>query len=159
MKIPVMLAGAVLLATSLAACSGSDSDGGGGSSASGSYCKDIKAAKSTFDSLGQGNLADLDKGFAQFHELADEAPDDIKAEWKTLDEAATSIEKGLKSAGIKLSDLAGIQAGKIPPGVDVSKLTTFAADLQKLNTDEFTKARTKIASQAKSSCNVDLGSL
>ena len=158
MKLSPTLAGVVLLGTTLAACGGSD--GGGGASGAGSgYCQEIAAAKPVFDSLSKGDLAQLEKGFQTFHDLADASPGDLEDEWKILDSAATSIEDALKSAGIEMADLAGIQSGQIPEGIDVTKLTSLAADLQKLNNDEFTKARTAITEQAKSSCDVDLGTL
>lgn len=156
MKISQTLASVVLLATTLAACSGSDDDARGGG---GTYCKDIAAAKPIFENLATGDLAQLEKGFETFHRLADEAPDDLKEEWKTLDEAATTIEGALKEAGLKFSDLAGVQKGTIPEGVDVSKLTSFAADLQKLNNPDFAAARAEIAKQAKDTCDVELGAL
>jgi hypothetical protein len=152
-KISVALAGAVLLGTSLVACSGSD----GGDSADGSYCKDIKAAKPTFESLASGNLSDLEKGFKTFHRLADESPDELKDQWKVLDDAADSVEAKLKEAGLEYSDLPDIQAGKLPDGVSVDKLTAFAADLQKLNNEKFAQARTDIGKQAKDVCGVELG--
>jgi hypothetical protein len=152
-KISLALAGAVLVGTSLAACSGSD----GGDGAQGSYCEDIKAAKPTFKSLASGNLADLEKGFTTFHQLADESPDGLKDEWKVLDDAADSVEDKLKEAGLTFDDLPDIQAGKLPEGVSVDKLTAFAADLQKLNNDAFAEARTEIGKQAEDVCGVELG--
>ena len=159
MKISLTLAGVALLGASLAACSGGGSDSTSSSGASGSYCKDVAAAKPVFDSLSQGDLAQLEKGFQAFHDLAAEAPAELKDEWKTLDSAVTTIEGALEDAGIKMSDLADIQSGKIPEGVDVTKLTGFATQLQELNNDEFTKARNAIGDQAKKTCDVDLGSL
>jgi hypothetical protein len=153
-KISLALAGALLLGTSLAACSGSDGGDGSGSG----YCKDIKAAKPTFESLASGNLADLEKGFTTFHRLADESPEGLKDEWKVLDGAADSVEAKLKEAGLEFSDLPDIQAGKLPEGVSVDKLTAFAADLQQLNNDKFAEARTEIGKQAKDVCGVELGS-
>lgn len=155
MKIPLMLASVLLLGTTVAACGGGD----GGDGASGGYCTDIKAAKPVFDSLATGDLAQLEKGFNTFHDLADESPSDLKDAWKTLDGAATEIEKSLAGAGVKMSDLAGIQSGKVPTGVDMAKLSGLAGDLQKLNNADFAKARTAIADQAKDTCKVDLGSL
>lgn len=157
MKISLALAGIVLVGTSVAACSGGDggSDSGGG--AGGSYCKDIAAAKPTFESLSSGDLSKLEEGFTTFHRLADEAPDDLDQQWKTLDEAATSVEDKIKDAGLTFDDLPDIQAGKIPEGVSVDKLTSFAADLQKLNNSAFADARADIAKQAKDVCDVDLG--
>lgn len=158
MKIFQTLASVVLVGSALAACSGGDA-GGGGDAAGGSYCKDIAAAKPVFENLASGDLAQLEKGFATFHQLAAEAPEDLKEEWKTLDDAATTVEGALKEAGLKMSDLAGIQQGTIPEGVDVTKLTSLAADLQKLNTPDFEAARAEIAKQAKDSCEVELGGL
>lgn len=154
MKITLALVGAVL-AASLTACSGSGSDGGDG--ASGDYCNQLKSAKTTFDTLSSGDLGELEKGFATFHRLADEAPDELKDQWKVLDDAATSIEDALKDAGLSFDDLPKIQAGQVPEGVDLAKLTSFASDLQKLNNKKFTDARADIAKQAKDTCKVDLG--
>jgi hypothetical protein len=153
-KISQALAGAVLISATLAACSGSSD---GGDAAGGSYCKDIKAAKPTFETLASGNLAELEKGFTTFHRLADESPDELKDQWKVLDEAADSVEDKLKEAGLTFDDLPDIQAGKLPEGVSVEKLTAFAADLQKLNNDTFAEARTAIGKQAKDVCGVELG--
>lgn len=153
MKIIMSLAGVLLLGTTLSAC------GGGDDGASGTYCTDIKAAKPVFESLSKGDLAQLEEGFNTFHDLAKESPSDLKDEWKTLDNAATTIEKALADAGVKMSDLAGIQSGKVPAGVDMTKLASLAGDLQKLNNDDFAKARTAISDQAKDTCKVDLGAI
>lgn len=158
MKIISTLAGVLLLGSSLAACGGDGSDGGdGGDRTGGSYCQDIAAAKPVFEDLSQGNLAQLEKGFATFHELADKAPADLKDAWKILDDAATSVEEAIQGAGLTFSDLAGIQDGQVPAGLDVTKLTGLAADLQDLNSSEFSDARAKIADQAKDACDVELG--
>ena len=153
MKISLAVAGALLLGCSLTACSGGD----GGDGADSSYCKDIKAAKPTFQKLASGDLANLEKGFKTFHQLADESPDGLKDQWKVLDDAASSVEDKLKEAGLTYADLPDIQDGKLPAGVTVDKLTAFAADLQKLNNDAFAEARTEIGKQAKDVCGVELG--
>jgi hypothetical protein len=154
-KIFVTLAGLVLLGTSLAACS--DGDGDAEPSGSGQYCKDIAKAKPIFQDLASGDLAQLEKGFATFHRLADKATAALKDDWKVLDAAATSVETSLKEAGLTFADLTDIQQGRAPEGADLTKLTGFAAELQKLYNSEFTKARTAIADHAKDSCNVELG--
>ena len=131
MKISLALAGIVLVGTSVAGCTGGDGGSGGDGGADGSYCKDIAAAKPTFESLSSGDLSKLEEGFTTFHRLADEAPDGLKDQWKTLDDAATSVEDKIKEAGLTFDDLPDIQAGKIPEGVDVDKLTAFAAAIAK----------------------------
>lgn len=153
MKIPLALAGVVLLGTSLTACGGGD--GGGADS---SYCKDIKTASKTFKNLGAGDIGQLDSAFQTFHELADEAPDSIKADWKKLDDAVTTVEDALEKAGIKMSDLSKIQAGEVPEGVDVAKLNNLASEFQKLSDADFTKATKAIEKQAKDECKVDISS-
>ncbi|MBC7630994.1 hypothetical protein [Aeromicrobium sp.] len=150
MKLSLALAGAVLLGTTLTAC------GGGDAGADSSYCKDIKKASATFGNLSGGDVGKLDQAFATFHKLADESPDDLKADWKKLDGAITTIEKALKDAGLKFSDLDKIQKGEVPPGVDVSKLTGLASEFSKLNSAAFTKASKNIEKQAKDTCKVNL---
>jgi hypothetical protein len=156
-KISLALAGIVLIGSSVAACTGGD---GGGDSSGGDadspYCQDIAAAKKTFETLSSGDLSQLEEGFATFHRLADEAPDELKDQWKTLDEAATSVEDKIKEAGLTFDDLPEIQAGRVPEGVSLEKLTSFASDLQQLNDQKFTDARADISKQAKDVCDVSL---
>lgn len=150
MKISLALASAALVA--LSSCGGS----GGGGGADSSYCKDVKNAQKTFGSLSASNASQLDAAFATLHKLADEAPSEIDGDWKKLDGAITMVEKALKDAGLKFSDFDKIQKGEIPPGVDVAKLTGLAAQFQKLNGPEFSKASKNIEKHAKKVCKVDL---
>lgn len=156
MKIPLAIASAVLLGGVLTACGGGDG-GSGGSGGSGSdYCKDIKAAAATFGDLDSGDTGSLGEAFATFHKLAGEAPGAIKDDWKVLDGAITTVETALSEAGIKIEDFAELQSGKIPEGVDVSKLTGLATEFQKLSGAEFEKASKAIEVHAKGVCKVDL---
>ena len=154
MKIPMALASAVLLASTLAACGGGDGGGSGGSSSD--YCKDLKSAKASFGDLSSGNLGDLDDAFKTFHKLADEAPSDIDEDWKKLDGAITTVEKALKDAGLTFGDLAKIQKGEIPEGVDTSKLQGLASEMTKLSSADYEKASNAIEAHAKKTCKVDL---
>lgn len=156
MKIPLAIASAVLLGGVLTACGGGDG-GSGGSGGSGSdYCKDIKTAAATFGDLESGDTASIGDAFATFHKLANEAPGAIKDDWKTLDSAITTVETALSDAGIKIEDFADLQSGKIPEGVDVSKLTGLATEFQKLSSADFEKASKAIEVHAKGVCKVDL---
>jgi hypothetical protein len=152
MKTPLALASAVLVAITLTGCGGSndgpDSD----------YCKDLKAASNQFDSLSSSDVSKLDEAFKTFHSLAKEAPSDVKDDWTTLDKGITSVEKALKDAGLKFSDFADLQQGKMPPGVDVAKLQGLATEFQKLDSAEFDKASKDIEKHAKDVCKVDLQS-
>ncbi|AXT85342.1 hypothetical protein C6I20_09175 [Aeromicrobium sp. A1-2] len=146
-------AGAILLGSTLVACGGGD----GGSGGTGSdYCKDIKKASKTFGSVSSGDIAQLDEAFATFHTLADEPPSDIKGDWKKLDGAITTVEKALKDAGLKFSDLSEMQSGKVPEGVDLAKLQGLAGEMTKLGGADFTKASDAIETHAKDVCKVDL---
>lgn len=143
------LVGAVLAATTtLTAC-------GSGSSA---YCSDLKSASKQFDSLQSNDLGKIDEAFKTFHKLADEAPSDIKSDWKTLDDGITTVEKALSDAGLKMADLAEVQSGKLPEGVDMAKLQSLASEFQKLSDEKFTKASDAIEKHAKDECNVNLKS-
>ena len=76
--------------------------------------------------------ANFEKAFDTLHELADEAPDDVKDDWEVLDGALTDMEKALQDAGIKISDLEGmVNNGEIPEGVDMEKLATLSEDLRR----------------------------
>jgi hypothetical protein len=155
MKISLTLAGVVLLGTSLAACGGSGDDGGGGGG--GDYCADLKKAQSTFADVSGSDFSALDSAIKTFHKLADEAPSDVAAEWKTLDGAFVKVEDALADAGIKMSDLADIQSGKIPEGADVSKLSSLGTTFSEISSDKVLDAQKVIEKHAKDECDVELG--
>jgi hypothetical protein len=150
MKTPLAVASAALLAATLAGCGGSD-DG-----PDSEYCKDLKAASTQFDSLSSNDVTQLDEAFKTFHTLADEAPSEVKEDWATLDKGITSVEKALDDAGLKFSDFAELQEGKMPEGVDVAKLQGLATEFQKLDSAEFDKSSKAIEKHAKDVCKVDL---
>ncbi len=150
MKTPLALASAALLAATLAGCGGSN-DG-----PDSEYCKDLKAASTQFDSLESNDVSKLDEAFKTFHTLADEAPAEVKDDWKTLDSGITQVETALKKAGLKFSDFAELQEGKMPEGVDVEELQNLATEFQKLNSTEFDKASKAIEKHAKDECKVNL---
>lgn len=154
MKISMAVAGAVLLASTLAACSGDD-DGGG----NGDYCKDLKQAVTSYGSLSEGDFDKLDAALKTFHKLADEAPSEIEDEWKQLDGAFKMVEDALEDAGLTFADIATIQQGEIPEGIDASKLQGLASDMAKLSNAEATKASEAIEAHAKKTCKVDFNAL
>jgi hypothetical protein len=131
-----LLASAMMIAA-LSAC-------GGGDGPDSDYCKDLEASAPKFAALRTNDTAQLEDVFKASHKLAAEAPGDVKADWKVLDEGMTDIEKALTDAGIKFADFAELQQGKIPEGVDIEKLDSPAFD----------KASTNIGRHAKDVCNV-----
>jgi hypothetical protein len=154
-KTLVGAAALTLAGTMLTACGG-----GGGSSASGDYCSELKDDASYFNGLNSNDASsiDFDQVFSRMHTLADDAPSDVADDWKTLDDAFTTIENALKEAGIKPSDLSKMTSGQMPEGVDPSKLAALAPKLQALSSSDFSAAAQRIADNAKDKCDVTLGS-
>ena len=159
MRINVVIASVALAlaATGLTACGGSDSST---SASAGDYCSELRADKSFFTSLNGSNpdLSQLDEVFQRMHSLADDAPDEVASDWQTLDDALTTIEKGLADAGLTPSDLASLQNGQVPPGADPSKLAALAQKMQALGSSDVSEAAQRIATNAKDKCGVDLTS-
>ena len=158
MRISVVIGSVALTlaATGLTAC-GSDSSSDS-SASGGDYCSELKADKAFFNDLSGSNpdLSQLDQVFQRMHTLAADAPSEVADDWKTLDGAVTTIETALSDAGIKPSDLAALQNGQVPKGVDPSKLQSIAPKLQSLSSSDVTDAAKRISDDAKKTCGVDL---
>jgi len=158
MRISVVIGSVALTlaATGLTAC-GSDSSSDS-SASGGDYCSELKADQAFFNDLSgsSSDPAQLDQVFERMHTLADKAPDEVADDWKTLDGAFTTLESALSDAGIKPSDLAALQNGQVPKGVDPSKLQSIAPKLQSLSSSDVTDAAKRISDDAKKTCGVDL---
>jgi hypothetical protein len=157
MRTTAILTTAVLSVGLLAGCGGGDDKDASGSGSS-EYCKDLKAAKADFDSLDSSSpdFSRFDEAVKTFHQLADEAPSEVEAEWKTLDGALTSLETALADAGLTLEDLGKVSSGQLPPGVTQEDLAALAPKLQSTFNADVEKASDQIAKHAKSECGVDL---
>jgi len=154
-KTLVAAAALSLTASVLGACG----SGGGSSNSEGDYCSELKSDKTFLAGLNGNSspdLAKLDQLFTRMHSLADHAPSDVSADWKTLDDALTTVENALKDAGIKPSDLAKLQAGQVPEGVDMAKLQALGTKLQEMDSSKVSAAADRIAKNAKDKCGVDL---
>lgn len=153
-----VLIGSMALALAGSALAGCGSQGNSGSGASGDYCSQLKADKADFSSLSGTNpdFGKLDQMFQRVHTLAAAAPSAVSSDWKTLDGAVTTIQSALKEAGLKPSDLAAMQKGQLPQGVDLQKLQALAPKLQSLSSSDVTNAAQAIAKNAKDTCGVDL---
>lgn len=155
-KTLALTAAGMLLAGVLSACGGDSGGGDSAVSAKETYCDSIKTAQASFEDFDSGDMAGLEKAIETFHKLAAEAPDDIAAEWKTLDGAMVTLEDGLAEAGITISDLEGISNGEMPEGLDIEKLTALGEDLEKMGGEEVEAASEAIEKHAKDECGVDL---
>jgi hypothetical protein len=151
MRPSIALAALALSLGSLTAC---------GSDANSAYCKELKDDKAYFASFSGSSpdVSKLDEAFNRLHSLADKAPDDIKDDWTTLDNAITSITKALKDAGISFGDISKMQQGQLPKGADPQKLAALAPKLQAMASAKVKTASKNIEKHAKDTCKVTLGS-
>ena len=92
--------------------------------------------------------------FDRLHSLAAAAPAGVASDWKTVD----TIEGALSDVGLRPDDLAEMQKGKVPEGVDLDKFATLAPKMATLSGTEIIDAADAIAKDAKASCGFDLRS-
>ena len=166
---PVVLG--VVGACLLAGCgagheSNSNSNSGSGSGSSGTassaYCRQLDAAKSDFASLDakDPDFSKLNDAIARFHTIAAAAPPAVASDWKTLDEAFSTLQKAFADAGISMKDLAAITRGQVPDGMTQTELLSLGSTLQStvgaMDNAKITAAGNHIEKHAKSVCHVDL---
>jgi hypothetical protein len=152
-----ILSAAAAAALGLCLLTACGDDGGDKASGSGGdYCSDLKDAKKEVDALKDGDFSDLEKTTDAMHKLADEAPDEIKGDWEILVEGVDKLVDALKKAGLDDDDMAALQSGQIPDGVDMTALQSLMTELQALDTEEFQEAGDNINKHAKDECGVDL---
>ena len=159
MRTPALLAGLALSLSALTGCGGDGGDGGDtGATATETYCEQLKADEKYFSAVsGEGaDPSQFGEALERLHGLADKAPEDIATEWGTLDSAFTEVETVLADAGIEPQDLAGLQSGQIPKGVDVKDLAAIGPKLQELDSPELRDAATAIRKHAKAECDITL---
>ncbi len=151
-----ILSAAAAAALGLCLLTACGDDDGAKASGSGDYCKDLKTTKKQVDALNDGDFSDLKKTTDAMHELADEAPDEIADDWDTLLKGIDKLVAALKEAGLDDADMASLQSGQIPDGVDMDALQGLMEEIQGLSTPEFEKAGDAINKHAKDECDVDL---
>jgi hypothetical protein len=152
-RILSMAAAAALGLSLFTACGGDD---GGGSAGSDNYCDDLKAAKKNLDTIEGGDLSSLEDTADQIHKLRDEAPDEIKDDWKVLADGFDKIIAAFKKAGLDEEDIANLQSGQLPDDVDMEELQAAMTEIQDLGGEEFEKAGDNISKHAKDECGIDL---
>jgi hypothetical protein len=138
----------------LASCG--DDDGSASSGSSGDYCTDLKSTKKEVDALKSGDFSTLEKTTDAMHRLAAEAPEKIAEDWTTLVAGVDKLVVLLKKAGLTDEDMANLQSGQIPDGVDMAALQELMAQLQGLDDEDFQHASDVVNKHAKDSCGVDL---
>jgi hypothetical protein len=159
MRKATLVAGLVLAVSALSGCGGNGNNAtNSGPTDTEAYCQKLKDDRTYFSAFSGGNIKpdQFNQALDRFHALADAAPTSIAQQWDLLDSTLTEVERTLAEAGIDAKDLAGMQNGKLPKGVDMMKLASLAKKLQALNSPELKAAAKKIQQHAKTACGLDL---
>ena len=159
-RLATSLTGVVLVFGALTACSGDDSGGGdasgdnGGDASTGSYCDELAAAQTEFDSLGNADPTRIDEAFNTLQSLGADAPEQVAGDWQVVSAGFERIEQGLADAGLTFEDLSKPQTLL---ELDQQTLQQLQQELQSLDTPQFDNALTSISEHAQQECGVDLG--
>lgn len=140
-----------VVATTLAACGGSDSAG-----SSGSYCDDLAAAKASYiglteNTISQATFASL---LDDLHTIRDEAPASVKDDWAAFSKAADEFNTALKNDGMTLDDVAAMQNDPhMEEGPTMDAVMAAATALSSLRV---ARAQGNIATEAMKDCKISL---
>jgi hypothetical protein len=117
------------------------------------YCGAVEDAKPAFVALQSGDPETFDQAFATFHELAQDSPSELDADWKVLDGAIADVEVALEAAGL---DFAALSAGELPEDIDPQELRALMDGLEALASADITAAANSIEEHAFEACDVEL---
>jgi hypothetical protein len=148
-KTSMALGSLALVAGLSTGCSSDDA-----AAAESTYCTDFKADHAKFQALAGEDISALGDVSKDIHHLASEAPDEIADEWKVVDDGFTALSDALEEAGITFDDLARMEKGAIPDGVDLDKLEALGPKLESFAGPEMEKAALAIEAHAKKECGV-----
>jgi hypothetical protein len=140
------LAATVVVAGLLSGCGGGSTD---------SYCDTLEQTQKDFEDFDTGDLSNFDDFTDRVEDLADDAPDEVRDDWKVIDEAFGGFMDAMDEAGLKPSDLPAAAAGNLPEGVDRDEFAKAMDAAQGLTTDEVDEALDNIQKHAKADCNLD----
>lgn len=128
---------------------------GGGTDA---YCEDLGAAGDQFAAFDseQPSAEEIEEAISTFRDLGEQAPDEVSGDWDVFLGAFDDLESALEDAGIGFGDLADIQAGELPEGLDEQALQDLTTEIQSLGGEEIDQASQAIEEHASSECDVDL---
>jgi hypothetical protein len=146
------LAAAALLALSVGACGGDD-----GSFDESAYCDAYQSAR---DSIEQTDFTQLSA--PQFEELKSkivdlraESPPELEEDWNTISNTLDEFETILEDAGLSIDDLAAIQEGELPEGLDLEQLQQIGTELQEFAEQNDVEAATQAIEQdAEERCDI-----
>jgi hypothetical protein len=103
--------------------------------------------------LGAGSPDALLKALPIFRDLADEAPDDLRDEWKTVIDAVAGLQEALEDAGI---DPATYDRDDPPEGLSQADQEAIDAAARQLTSEETVTALAGVDQQAKDVCGTPL---
>ena len=144
MKKPVLrvaLAASVLALGTLTACGGDKTE---------AYCDDLKSAEKDLKNIGQ-DPDDINKAVDTFKQIASDAPEEVKSDWKILID-------GMEVMADAFSDMGSTDASADPEAA-MKALEKAQEKMKDLDQDKLKKAGEEIDAHAKKACDIDLGSL
>jgi hypothetical protein len=103
--------------------------------------------------LGDGGPTALLKALPIFRDLADEAPDDLRDEWRTVVHALEDLEQALDDAGV---DPATYDREHPPEGLSQADQDAIEAAARELTSEQTVTALNGVDQQAKDVCGTPL---
>jgi hypothetical protein len=103
--------------------------------------------------LGDGSPDALLKALPIFRDLADQAPEDLRDEWKTLIDAVAGLQDALEDAGV---DPATYDREHPPQGLGQADQDAIDAAARRLTSEETVAAFSGVDQQAKDVCGTPL---
>lgn len=155
MKTLTGIAGLALAAGTLVGC--------GGDAETDAYCDRLEQDAQFFEELDSGEVdpAQFGEIFERFGALAEQAPEEVEADWAVIDEGFTTLEQAFEEAGLTPEDLGALSQGQLPEGVDPEQLQEAVAGLEEaasgLESEDFEQAGDNIQAHAEEECGIELG--
>jgi len=118
------------------------------------YCDAVRDNQQKLgEVLGDGAPDALLEALPIFRDLADEAPDDLRDEWKTVIDAIAGLQAALEDAGV---DPATYDREHPPPGLSQDHKDAIDAAARQLSSDATVTAFSGVDQQAKDVCGTPL---
>ena len=118
------------------------------------YCDAVKDHQQELgEVLGDGSPDALLKALPIFRDLADQAPEDLRDEWKTVIDAVAGLQEALEDAGV---DPATYDRDHPPEGLSQADQDAIDAAAGRLTSEETVTAFNGVDQQAKDVCGTPL---
>jgi hypothetical protein len=118
------------------------------------YCDAVKDHQQELgEVLGEGSRDALLTALPIFRDLADEAPKDLRDEWKTVIDAVAGLQEALKDAGV---DPATYDRDHPPEGLSQAEKDAIDVAASQLASEATVTALSAVDQQAKDVCGTPL---